>query len=256
MKILIIEDEYPAAEKLSRYLQKYDASVQVMAQLRSVKDTVEWLSSCTERPDVIFMDIQLTDGLSFEIFDKVEVPSPVIFTTAFEDYALDAFKVNSIDYIMKPVTYTDLSAALKKLDNLKSQLTHLNTTSRVVQSLSTTGKIKDRYVVNKGTQIRSIRLDDIQLFYAVGRTVFLVTLENERFIIDYNLGDIEGLVPGDRFFRVNRSHIININAIGRINKYSNSRLKVIVPYQTDDEIVVSRDRVAAFKAWLEGSQGE
>ncbi len=172
-------------------------------------------------PDVVFMDIQLSDGISFEIFGFVEVNCPVIFATAHDDYALDAFKVNSIDYIMKPITYMEVSNALKKLSILSSQLVKLDVISGLTQSIQTK-KTKDRFVVKKGNQIQSIKTSDIQLFYAEGRTVFLVTNDNQRYIIDFNLTYLENLIPSSAFYRVNLSYIVNINGIQKINQYSNS----------------------------------
>ena len=251
MKILIVEDEIPAAEKLKRYLLKYDSDIEVMDILTSVEKAAAWLSNDEHRPDVIFMDIQLSDGLSFEIFGLVEVKCPVIFATAHDDYALDAFKVNSIDYIMKPITYMEVSKALKKLNTLSSQLGRLDVLSGLSHAVQAK-KTKDRFVVKKGNLIQSIKTSDIQLFYAEGRTVFLVTNDNQRFIIDFNLADLEGLVPSQAFYRVNRSFIVNINGIQKINQYSNSRLKLNTMYEAPSEIIVSRERVSDFKEWLEG----
>lgn len=251
MKILIIEDELPAADKLKRYLIKYDASIEVLATITSVEGAVSWLSASDRYPDVIFMDIQLSDGISFEIFSLVEVRCPVIFATAYDDYALDAFKVNSIDYIMKPITYMEVSNALKKMNLLSTQLLKRDVITDLQQSI-VSKKTKDRFVVKKGNLIQSIKTSDIQLFYAEGRTVFLVTNDNNRYIIDFNLGDVEELVPRQSFYRVNRSFIININSIQKITKYSNSRLKLATKYEAPTEIVVSRERVGEFKGWLEG----
>ena len=252
MKILIIEDELPASEKLQRYLLKYDPGIVIMNTLTSVSSSIEWLSNTTDQPDVIFMDIQLSDGLSFEIFDQVSIPCPVIFATAHDDYALDAFKVNSIDYIMKPITYREVSHALKKLNTLSAQLSQKEAVQNVAVALRSQRRHKDRFVVNKGNQIQSIKTDQIQLFYAEGRTVFLITDVNERFIIDFTLSEVEDYLDASQFFRVNRSFIVHINAIEKINKYSNSRLKINTSYDAPTDIVVSREKVSDFKKWLEG----
>ncbi len=252
MNILIIEDEIPAAEKLSRYLLKYDPQINIMATLTSVSSSAEWLSYEDNKPNVIFMDIQLTDGLSFEIFGLTNISCPIIFTTAHDDYALDAFKVNSIDYILKPITYTEVSNALKKLDTLTKQLVRINSVPGLIQSLQSRQK-KDRFLVKKGNHIQSIKTTDIQLFYAEGRTVFLVTLSNDRYIIDYNLSDLEEILESKLFCRINRSYIININSIKKINKHSNSRMKLVTSFVPSDDIIVSRERVTNFKMWLEGN---
>lgn len=251
MKILIIEDELPAAEKLQRYLKKYDPSIEILGTMTSVAASAEWFSNQDSKPDVLFMDIQLSDGISFEIFDLAEIACPIIFTTAHDDYALDAFKVNSIDYILKPITYTEVSKALKKLDALSKQLVHISTVPGLLASLQSRKK-KDRFLVKRGNLIHSIKTNDIQLFYAEGRTVFLVTMENQRYIIDYNLSDLEDLLDKSEFYRVNRSFIININSIQKINRHSNSRLKLITAFVPDNDIIVSREKVTDFKNWLGG----
>jgi two-component system LytT family response regulator len=256
MKVLIIEDEIPAAEKLERYLTKYDASIQVLTRLTSVKDAVSWLQENQDQVDLIFMDIQLIDGLSFQIFQQVAIRKPVIFITAFNEFALDAFKVNSIDYLLKPITFTDLSNSLKKLENLREQL-HWNTekTDQLQEAFSTpkTKDYKTRFMVKLGDHIRSITADQISLFYAEGRDVYLVTTQNRKFIIDYTLETLEDLLDPKNFFRINRTYILNINSIKDVIVYSNSRLKIMVTQEFDKEIIVSREKVSVFKEWFDGS---
>jgi two-component system, LytTR family, response regulator len=255
MKVIIVEDEVPAAEKLERYLQKFDAAIQVVEKFDSVVSTVEWLRANQDTIDLIFMDIQLLDGLSFQIFQQVQVKKPVIFTTAFNEFALDAFKVNSIDYLMKPVTFTDLSASLRKLENLKAQLQPAadqeNKIERAFSSLRTK-EYKTRFMVKLGEHIRSITADNISLFYAEGRDVFLVTTQNRKFIIDYTLEALEDILDPAVFFRLNRTFILNINAIKDVIVYSNSRLKIILTQEFDKEMIVSREKVGEFKEWFDG----
>jgi two-component system LytT family response regulator len=256
MKVLIIEDEIPAAEKLERYLAKYDTSIQVLTRLTSVKDAVSWLQENQDQVDLIFMDIQLIDGLSFQIFQQVPIQKPVIFITAFNEFALDAFKVNSIDYLLKPITFTDLSNSLKKLENLREQL-HWNKekTDRLQEAFATpkTKDYKTRFMVKLGDHIRSITADQICLFYAEGRDVYLVTNQNRKFIIDYTLETLEDLLDPKNFFRINRTYILNINSIKDVIVYSNSRLKIMVTQEFDKEIIVSREKVSVFKEWFDGS---
>lgn len=250
MNIVIIEDEHLAAEKLERYLLKYDTNIIVLKVLSSISEAVNWFQN-NSNYDVVFMDIQLTDGLSFEIFNQVKVNKPVIFSTAFDEYAVDAFKVNSIDYVLKPITFTDISKAMSKLKTMQS-LFNADTVKKVTEIVHQK-KEKDRFLVRLGNHIHSIKTEEIALFYAEGRTVYLVTKENKKFIIDFKLEDVNNVLNSKTFFRVNRSFIININAIKDVIVYSNSRLKIAPKVAIDKEIIVSREKVSAFKTWLEGA---
>ena len=257
MKVIIVEDEVPAAEKLERYLHKYDSTIAVTARFDSVANAVAWLKENQESIDLIFMDIQLIDGLSFQIFQQVQVRKPVIFTTAFNEFALDAFKVNSIDYLLKPITFTDLSSALKKLENLKQQFQWNNEkTTKVEDAFSAikTKEYKNRFMVKLGEHIRSITTDQISVFYADGRDVYLVTNQNRKFIIDYTLEALEEILNPSTFFRLNRTFILNINAIKDVLVYSNSRLKITLQQDFDKEIIVSREKVGEFKEWFDGAR--
>lgn len=251
MKVVIIEDEALAAEKLERYILKCEQNAEVLAVIPSVEEAVEWLKVNQEKLDLIFMDIQLTDGLSFEIFGEVTINKPVIFTTAHDEYAIDAFKVNSIDYILKPITFSDLSKALKKLDSLRSQFANGNSLVEVVEEIGKK-RSKERFLVRLGDHIHSVKTTDIALFYAEGRTAFLITQPGKKFIVDYKLEELEELLDPKLFFRTNRSFIININAIKDVLVYSNSRLKISINVPVEKDIIVSRERVAEFKAWFGG----
>lgn len=250
MKVVIIEDEQLASEKLERYILKYDASIQIVSKLTSISESVNWLENNSDY-DLIFMDIQLTDGLSFEIFNRTKISKPVIFATAFDEYAVDAFKVNSVDYVLKPITFTDVSKAMAKLKSMESIFSSEKVAE--VAKLVEKKKIKDRFLVKLGNHIHSIKTDEIALFYAEGRTVYLVTNANKKYILDFKLEDLNAVLNQAEFFRVNRSFIVNINSIDDVIVYSNSRLKVIPKVTTDKEIVVSREKVSAFKIWFEGS---
>lgn len=250
MNIVIIEDEQLAQEKLKRYLLKYDASSNVIITLTSITEAVLWFQNNTSF-DLIFMDIQLLDGISFEIFNQVQIKKPIIFTTAFDEYAIDAFKVNGIDYILKPITFTDVSKAMNKLKGMQNWFITKETINQVQKNI-VQKKHKDRFLVRLGNYIHSIKTEDISLFYAEGRTAYLVTNENKKFIVDYKLEDIQKLLIPKKFFRVNRSVITNIEGIKEVTVYSNSRLKIIPKVKIDKEIIVSREKVAVFKGWFEG----
>lgn len=252
MKVLIIEDEVPAAEKLQRYLGRYNPDVEVLARLDSVAESSRWLKANQEVLDLIFMDIQLLDGKSFEIFNHVEITKPIVFITAFDEYAIDAFKANSIDYLLKPLTYIDLTKALEKLNRMKEELSakepNLNKALLQLKGKS----YKTRFMVKLGEHIKSITTDRIALFYADGRSVYLVTDENRKFIIDFRLEDLEELLNPEHFFRMNRTFIMHIESIKDVVVYSNSRLKISSNVKLDKEIIVSRDKVGDFKQWFDG----
>jgi two-component system LytT family response regulator len=255
MNVLIVEDEIPAAEKLQRYLTKYDATINVVKHITTVKEAVEWLQKNQDSVDLLFMDIQLLDGLSFQIFQQVTIRKPVIFITAFNEFALDAFKVNSIDYLLKPITFTDLTTSLKKLETLREQLQWSTQKTEQLQEAFATPKTKDyktRFMVKLGDHIRSITTDQIGFFFAEGRDVYLVTTQARKFIIDYTLETLEELLEPTTFFRINRSFILNINAIKDVIVYSNSRLKITLNQEFDKEIIVSREKVGEFKEWFDG----
>lgn len=255
LKVFIVEDEKPAAEKLERYLNKYSVGIQVVGIVGSVKEAVLWLSENQSSIDLIFMDIQLTDGLSFQIFQELKVDKPVIFITAYNEFALDAFKVNSIDYLLKPVTFTDLSASLRKLESLSTQLRWNDGKSEKIVSVFTESAAriyKNRFMVKLGDHIRSITSDQISLFFADGRDVYLVTDQLRKFIIDYTLEGLEEVLDPKQFYRINRSFIINIHAIQDVVVYSSSRLKITPHIKWEGEIIVSREKVSEFKEWFDG----
>ena len=255
MKVLIVEDETPAAEKLERYLQKYSAEIKIIEKLGSIREAVSWLKAHQADIDLIFMDIQLKDGLSFQIFQEVKVEKPVIFITAYNEYALDAFKVNGIDYLLKPVTFTDLSTSLKKLESLSTQLRWNEAKAeKVIATFSEppSKSYKNRFMVKLGDHIRSITSDQISFFFADGRDVYLITNQLRKFIIDYTLENLDEILDPKQFYRVNRSYILNIAAIQDVIVYSNSRLKITSNVKWEEEIIVSREKVSEFKEWFDG----
>lgn len=251
MKVVIIEDEPLAAKKLARYLTKYEPKIEVLAQLNSVSAAVSWLRQHLEKVDLLFVDIQLHEELSFSIFQQVEVNKPIIFTTAYDEYAIDAFQVNSIDYLLKPITFTQLSQALDKFKRLRNQWTKTDVSAGLIGTEK--ARYKDRFLVRRGNKIQSVRTSEISYFSAEGRLVSLHHLESRKYVLDYTLSELERMLDSKSFFRTNRSYILQINAIQDVVVYSSSRLKVSVVGQAGDhEIIVSRDRVGDFKNWLAG----
>jgi two-component system, LytTR family, response regulator len=255
LNVLIVEDETPAVEKLERYLQKYSPSMKVAGVCDSIVSAVEWLKEHQGSIDLIFMDIQLKDGVSFRIFQEITVQKPVIFITAYNEYALDAFKVNSIDYLLKPVTFSDLSASLQKFENLRKQFAMDDTKRLKIKSLADSGdsrSYKTRFMAKVGDHIRSVTTDKILFFFADGRDVYLVTQQLRKYIIDFTLESLEEVLEPKTFFRANRTYILNINYIHDVVMYSNSRLKITTQPSWDKEIIVSREKVSEFKDWFGG----
>jgi len=256
MRVLIIEDEKPASEILVRLLQRYDANIHIEGIIESIQKSVEWLKNPLNNVDLIFMDIHLSDGLSFEIFNKVQVNIPVIFTTAYNDYAIQAFKVNSIDYLLKPINYDDLFHSLEKLESLRQNLSSASQRLKLEELnealLSYRKTFKERFMVKLGERIKSVTTNKIVLFYAEGRNAFILTEKGNRYIIDYKLEELEEMLNPAEFFRISRSFIVNINKIQEVLVHSNSRLKIKLDIDFDREIIVSREKVAAFKNWFNG----
>ncbi|MGK7388709.1 MAG: LytR/AlgR family response regulator transcription factor [Candidatus Cyclobacteriaceae bacterium M2_1C_046] len=254
MKILIVEDEKPAADKLQRFIKRYDPSYEVSAICDSIKTAVPVIKGSHDSIDLIFMDIQLKDGKSFEILNYTSIKKPVIFTTAYDDYAIEAFKLNSIAYLLKPYTYEEVAEALNKLLQMKEELKAEFNTDILKSALNQLSKkkYKDRFMVKLGDHLKSIPINEIAYFFADGRTVYLITRENRRFIIDFNLEELVELLDPALFFRANRTFILNIETITDVAVYSNSRLKISVTPNINKEIIVSRERVADFKNWFSG----
>ena len=260
MKVILIEDEVLAAEKLERLIKKYDSNIQIVERFDSVSESSLWLGNPDNKIDLIFLDIHLVDGLSFEIFNRVEVHTPIIFTTAYNEYALNAFKLNSIDYLLKPVSFDDLFTSMKKLENMKASLAaepNLRSFENLSQVLSKIQKnYKTRFMIKVGEKLRSFTSQEIDLFYSEGRDVFILLKEGKHYIIDYKMEELEELLNPDEFFRIGRSFIVNINAISGVNIHSNSRLKVKLHQETDKDLIVSREKVNDFKDWFSGNQRE
>jgi DNA-binding LytR/AlgR family response regulator len=252
MRILIVEDEPQAAERLVFLLTQTLPQAEVVARLDTVKRSVAWLQSQIS-PELIFMDIQLADGLSFEIFEQVTVKSPVIFTTAYNEYALKAFKVNSIDYLLKPIDAEELQVALTKWKGLTAPITApdkmMESIAYAMQML--TKKYKERFVLKVGEHLRTVEVEDVLFFYSQEKTTFAHTKDSRKSILDFTLDQLEELLDPRSFFRINRKYIIAISALQDMIHHTNSRLKVKLKGSDDSDIIVARERVQDFKDWLD-----
>jgi len=249
MNCLIVEDEKVAAERLVGLIKNYDPSIDVTEIVQSVKHAVQWLNT-HQSPDLIFMDIQLADGLSFEIFEQTIVKTPVIFTTAYDEYALKAFKVKSIDYLLKPIDPEELKNAI---DKFKESNSPKEIPAQVFDSImhSLTKKYKNKFVINVGEHIKLFTTEDIQCFYSIEKCTFLQNKSGRDYGISYSLDQLEDLLDPAQFFRINRKFIVSLSAISDIISYSNSRLKVKLHSNESNDLIVSREKVQDFRKWLE-----
>ncbi|MFD0797941.1 LytR/AlgR family response regulator transcription factor [Maribacter chungangensis] len=254
MRTIIIEDEKPAARRLNRMLT--DLNVEVSTMLHSVEDAIDWFQT-NEHPDLIFLDIQLSDGLSFEIFDVIEVHSAIIFTTAFDEYALQAFKLNSIDYLLKPIDDEDLENAVKKYKSRfkpdapapKLALDFEDIKKLLVNPVER--EFKKRFTSRVGQHLKIINADEVACFYSENKGTYAATTDGRNYLLDTTLEHLETELEPKIFFRVSRKFYVNINHIKDIISYTNSRLQIKLNNVKDQEIIVSRERVKDFKLWLE-----
>ena len=248
MKIILIEDEKPAARLLKRRVEKLGYEITEM--LHSVEESVAWLKT-NSQPDLIFLDIQLSDGLSFEIFNQVDVSSAIIFTTAYDEYVLKAFKLNSVDYLLKPVDEEELKFALEKFEKQHQPKSSFDLSEIKKLFTNQSESYKERFSVKIGTSIKIIESDNIECFFSENKASYIHTKENKNYLIDFSLDKVEEQMNPKKFFRINRSQIIQIDSIKEITIYSNSRLKIILNTYKDIDMIVSREKVSDFKNWLE-----
>ena len=249
MNIIIIEDEKPAARLLQRKVEQLGFSVSKL--LHSVEESVEWFST-NAHPDLIFLDIQLSDGLSFEIFEKIKIQSAVIFTTAYDEYALRAFKLNSIDYLLKPIDEDELQIAIEKfrLQHAKKESLSLNF-EQIRSMFAPTEKVyKSRFTVKIGLQLKIINIEEIECFFSENKGTYIHTFDNRDYLIDTPLEILEDELDPKKWFRISRKFIVPISSVKEIVVYSNSRLKIILPTYKGDEVIVSREKVSDFKNWI------
>lgn len=252
MKVVIIEDEAFAALRLKKMIQNYNPDIRILAELESVAGSVKWFKSNPE-PDLIFLDIHLEDDLSFAIFEKVNISSPVIFTTAFDEYAIKAFKLKSIDYLLKPIVHEELAAALKKYEQF-SGLHHNSTDLQSLYNLLTTTekKYRERFSISVGTKIKMVEVTDVAYFFVMDKGVYLRTTQGCTYNIEFTLDKLEEMMSPTSFFRINRKYLINVASIANMVVYSRSRVKLELKPKADDEFetIVSIDRSSGFKKWL------
>jgi DNA-binding LytR/AlgR family response regulator len=252
MKVIVIEDEPQAAERIISLLKELEPGWQVVHTFDSVKRSIVYFNA-SPACDLIFMDIQLADGLSFEIFERAKVNAPVIFTTAYNEYALKAFKVNSIDYLLKPVDKEELRAALKKYRNLTQSD---SAPDKMMESIAAamnmlTKKYKERFIVKVGEHLKSIEVSEILFFLSQEKTTFAQTRDGRKHILDFTLDQLEDIADPDKFFRINRKYLVSVSAIQDMINHTNSRLKLILKSSDDNDVIVARERVQEFKEWMD-----
>ncbi|WP_430467767.1 LytR/AlgR family response regulator transcription factor [Winogradskyella ouciana] len=251
MNIIIIEDEKPSARRLQRMLKSLDVEAETM--LHSVEESIEWFQN-NEHPDLIFLDIQLSDGLSFEIFEAIDINSAVIFTTAYDEYALQAFKLNSIDYLLKPIDEDDLKKAVEKFKRRTPQKQSVTLDFNDIKKLLVNPierEYKKRFSVKVGQHLKLINIDDIECIYSENKGTYVFTNEGRNYLLDLTLDQLEDELEPHVFYRVSRKFYVNINAIKDIISYTNSRLQIKLNHYKEQEIIVARERVKDFKNWLE-----
>ncbi len=255
MQVLIVEDEIAAGDRLEQLLREVRPHYEILAKVDTIGSCIQYLRSRSS-PELMFLDIQLGDGLSFSIFSQVEVNCPVIFTTAYDNYALRAFKVNSIDYLLKPIDKEELIKAIEKYEKLNFQTLHLS--EQVVAKLvsSVQSKYRDRFLVKQGKLLRYLSTADVTLFYSEDGLTFVRDLQGQRFLVDGTVDAISSLVDPHVFFRINRKALVHLQGIQVIHPYFNSRLRIEMDPPAPFDLIVARDRVGSFKQWLEGDSGE
>ena len=248
MNVIIIEDESRAASHLERLLNKIDPNIVVAARLESVRESIRYLENKPE-PDLIFSDIQLADGLSFGIFRQRTVHCPIIFTTAYDQYAIEAFRTNGIDYLLKPVEESRLRQAIEKALHFSPGLTLEKMLS--INNLLNKKTYKSRFLVKVGDKIKSIPVEEIRVFYSQEKATYILTNNNRSFAIDYSLDQLESLIDPEKYFRINRKYLVSVDGCKTITAWSNSRLRLKIDGIDESGIIVARERVQDFKDWLD-----
>ena len=251
MKALIIEDENPAAKQLVNILKKLN-DIEVIDILDSIKSTIQWFKTNT-RPDVVFMDIHIADGSAFKIFDFIEITCPIIFTTAYDEYAINAFKVNSVDYLLKPITQEAVEKAFKKINVLTGEKTTQKEISQIIKELNKIKSYKTHFLASvKGSKMVPLLADEIAFFYINEGKVKAVTIDKKDYQLDFTLDELNTKLNPDDFFRANRQFIVSRNAIKELDTWFNGRLSVVLRIPAPERILISRTRVGEFKNWFTG----
>lgn len=251
MKTIIIEDEEFAARRLENMLFAFDSTIQVEVKLQSVKESVVWLKTHAQ-PDLIFLDIQLEDDLSFAIFEQVQVRSKIIFTTAFDEYAIKAFKHNSIDYLLKPINQEELSGAINKYRTWKAESSPIIDAALLRNLLQPQPAYRERFMVAVGDKLKTINVADIAYFFSAAGITFVVMQSKQQYSIDFSLDNLKEMLPPMSFFRVNRQYFVGLKSIEKVVVYPKSRLKLVLNPPTDNDLFVSIDKAPEFKQWLDG----
>ena len=253
MKILIIEDEHYAAKRLKNMVHKILPAADILEPLDSVEESKEWFAN-NEEPDLVFMDIQLADGLSFKIFEETQFSCPVIFITAFDEFAIDAFKLNSVDYLLKPIEEEKLNAAIEKFKKFhgNSTMENIDWTELSRSLYANKERYKKRFLIKTGSAFEYLNATDIALLYSEESISFAINKSGKRLIVDHTLDQIENSLDPSHFFRISRKHIVSVSEINKIHPHLNSRLKLDINQKTNQELIVSREKVKQFKSWIEG----
>ena len=248
MKVLIIEDETPAANRLSKMLTEIDPSVKIVDTIDSIEATLSWFEN-NVMPDLIMMDIHLADGSCFDIFTYKKVDCPIIFTTAYDEYAIQAFKVNAVDYLLKPLKQEELKTALEKFKTVFQTQKIFDYTQLAT---SMTPQYQERFLIKTGQSFRLVDIKEVAYFYSEDKITYVIHVNGKRYALDFSMDKIEGMVSPNSFFRVNRQFIINLTAIDEMHAHSKSRVKIILRPPSKQECVVSAEKSADFKKWLVG----
>ena len=250
MKVVVIEDEAPAANRLIKLLRHIDDTIDIVNRFDSVEPSVKFFHSAPAI-DLVFMDIQLADGLSFDIFSKATITAPVIFTTAFDQYTLKAFKVNSVDYLLKPIDENELQQAVKKYRELYANKENdfSGKILKMMQEMATV-KYKERLLIKRGQQLSYLKTDTTAYCYADGKLCYAVDFSNNKYLLEINLSELEEQLQPNKFYRINRSLLVNIDAVKKVHTWLGGRLKLELSIASTAETIVSRDRVNGFKDWL------
>ena len=248
IRVVIVEDEKPAARNLERKLLKADVEIEILNVLSSVKEATEWFTLHTA--DLIFMDIELGDGQSFKIFEHANIEAPVIFTTAYDQYAIKAFKANGIAYLLKPVDDSELIEAITKFRKYTQPSTSMDAIRQLLSTYKTTPEYKQRFMIQVGSRIKSVPVAEIAYFFFVEKSVFICTSGNKHLPVDHSLEKLEEMLDPDKFFRINRRMLVSIDAISQIYSLSKSRIKLELQPAFDEEVLVSFNKTPAFRNWL------
>lgn len=249
MKVVIIEDEFLTAQRLEGMVKKYDDSIEIMAIIPSVSESVDWFKKNPD-PELLFMDIHIEDGQSFNIFEKINLEVPVIFTTAYDEYMIKAFKVNSVDYLMKPVNYEELVQSIEKYRRIHEHQPQKEGIGALLNAIQAKEiEYKQRFLISIGSRLKTIEITDIAYFFSAEK-ITLVTKDNQRFPVDFSLDKLTAIINPQQFFRINRQMMVGLSAIANIHVYPKGRLKLDLVPSFKEEVLVSFDKVVEFKEWL------